>query len=111
MTDQSGVALVARIRAEMAAEGLEPDGRETELLSIAAELQDRIVALERSIAEEGMTSTSPSGIIRLHPAVGEVRQSRLALARVLRGVQVERDGKDKVKQKAARARWDKQNGA
>lgn len=112
MTDQqTGAALVARIRAEMAAEGLEPDGREIELLAIAAELQDRVCELETAISRDGMTSTSESGVVRLHPAVGEVRQSRLALTRVLRGIQVQRDAKDRLKQKAAYARWDKRNGA
>lgn len=109
MTDQqtTGAALVARLRAEMAAEGLEPDAREVELLSIAEDLQNRVSDLERAVALEGMTSLSDSGVIRLHPAVGEARQTRLALARVLRGVQVQRDAKDKQKQAAARVRWDR----
>ena len=46
----SGTALVARVRADMVAEGLEPDGREVELLRVAEDLQDRIVELESAIA-------------------------------------------------------------
>jgi hypothetical protein len=106
MTDQlSGAALVARIRAEMAAEDLEPDGKETELLAIAEALQDRICELEWLIAGEGMSSTSKSGVVHLNPAVGEARQTRSALARVLGGIQMQRDVKDPAKQRAAQARW------
>jgi len=111
MTDQlSGAALVARIRAEMAAEDLEPDGREIELLAIAEGLQDRICELEGLIAGEGMSSTSKSGVVHLNPAVGEARQTRSALARVL-GIQMQRDVKDPVKQRAAQARWSRHNAA
>lgn len=107
----SGAALVARIRADMVAEGLEPDGREVELLSLAEDLQDRIVELEAAITAEGLTSVSKGGLVRLHPAVAEVRQTRAALARVLSGVQLQDDSRDPVKQKAAQSRWRAHNQA
>ncbi len=105
----SGEALVARIRAEMAEEGLEPDAREVELLTLASDLQDRIVELEAAVAREGMTTVTKGGLVRLHPAVSEVRQTRQSLARVLAGVQITEGAKDPVKQKAANARWREHN--
>jgi hypothetical protein len=43
VSESAWAALVARVRAGMAAEGLEPDCRELELLGVAEDLQDRIV--------------------------------------------------------------------
>jgi hypothetical protein len=43
----------------------------------------RIGELEAAISADGLTSTSRRGLVRLHPGVVEVRQSRVALARVL----------------------------
>jgi hypothetical protein len=63
-----GAALVRRLRAEMASEGLEPDGREIELLGLARDLADRIGELESVINSDGLTSTSKGGLVRLHPA-------------------------------------------
>ena len=109
VAEWSGAALVARIRAEMAEEGLEPDARETEMLVLAADLQDRVHELEASIAEGGLTSTSKGGMVRLHPAVPEVRQTRAALARVLAGIQMSEGVKNPAKQKAADTRWRSHN--
>lgn len=108
---QSGAALVARIRAEMAAEDLEPDAKEVELLAIAEALQDRIVELEALIVSEGLSCTSKNGVVHLNPATGEARQTRSALARVLGGIQMQRDAKDPVKQRAAAVRWRGHNAA
>ena len=103
--ESSGSALVARLRGEMDAEDLEPDAKEVELLSIAEALQDRIVELEALIGAEGLSSTSKSGVVHLNPAVGEARQTRAALARVISGIQLREDVKDPVKQRAANVRW------
>jgi hypothetical protein len=111
VSEVSGADLVARVRAEMAVDGLEPDGKETELLAIAEALQDRIVELESLIASAGMSSVSKSGVVHLNPAVGEARQTRSALARVLSGIQMQRSVKDPVKQKAAATRWRAHNAA
>lgn len=89
--ESPGAALVARIRAEMAEEGLEPDGREVELLSLAEQLADRIGELEAAISADGLTSTSKGGLVRLHTGVVEARQSRVALARVLSDIQMRDD--------------------
>ena len=104
-----GAALVARIRSEMKSQGLEPDGREEELLTLAEGLQDRIVELESAIAADGLTSVSKTGVVHLHPAVHESRQTRAALARVLSGIQMEDSSKNAVKQAAAQTRWRQHN--
>ena len=106
-----GAALVARIRAEMAEENLEPDAREVELLSLAEDLADRIAELEKAIEVDGLTSTSKGGLVRLHPGVVEARQTRTALARVLSEIQMRDDSKNPVKQRAADTRWSSHNAA
>lgn len=105
VSESPGAALVRRIREDMAAEGLEPDGREAELLVQAEALADRIAELEAAIEAQGMTSVSKGGLVRLHPAVAEVRQTRTALARILSGIQMRDEAKDPVKQRAAFASW------
>jgi hypothetical protein len=65
-----------------------------------AALQDRIAELESVIAAEGMNTVSKSGVVHLNPAVGEARQTRVALARVISQIQLHDDGKDPVKQRA-----------
>jgi hypothetical protein len=111
VNEPSGAALVARIRAEMAEEGLEPDAREVEFLAIAGGLQDRIAELESAIKQHGLTNVTKGGLVRLNPAAVEARQTRAALARVLANVQMEEDHKNPVKQKAAQARWRAHNEA
>lgn len=106
-----GAALVARVRAEMAVEGLEPDGREIELLALAEAFADRVAELEQAIERDGLTSRSKGGLVRVHPAVAEVRQTRAALARVLAGVQMHDDARDPKKQAAAQSRWRAHNEA
>jgi hypothetical protein len=105
-----GPALVAGIRAEIASQGLEPDGREEELLAIASGLADRLAELETAIIADGLTSVLKTGVV-LHPAVSESRQTRAASARVLAGVQMEDSSKDPVKQQAAQSRWRSHNEA
>ncbi len=104
-----GAALVARIRSEMKSQGLEPDGREEELLELASRLADRLAELEATIVADGLTVVSKSGLVHLHPAVSETRQTRAALARVLSGIEMEDSSKDAVKQAAAQTRWRQHN--
>lgn len=111
VVESPGVALVARIRDEMKSAGLVPDGREEELLALASGLADRLVELEGAIADDGLTTVSKSGVVHLHPAVCESRQTRAALARVLSGIQMEDSSKDSVKQAAAQSRWRAHNEA
>jgi hypothetical protein len=104
-----GVALVRRVVADMHAHGLEPDGREQELLNLAEKLGDRLDALERTIDADGMTYVSKGGLARLHPAVPEARQTAAALARVLGGIDMDGSGKNPKKVAAAQARWRQHN--
>ena len=90
---------------KMKAEGLEPTALEDELLVAAAALQDRILQLEEAIEVEGLTSRSKSGVVHLHPAVAEARQTRSLLRQVLAGISMEDSVKDRTKQKAANVRW------
>ena len=101
--------MVDRIMADMRANGLEPDGREVELLDLARRLADRLAALERAIAADGLSSRLSSGRIVANPLVAEARQTATALARVLAGVQMTESSKDPVKQAAAQARWREHN--
>lgn len=103
--------MVARIVADMRLQGLEPDGKESELLGLAEGLQDRILELEAAISAEGLTTVSKSGVVHLHPAVSECRQTRAVLARTLAQIQMADDVRDPVKQKAAQARWREHNKA
>ncbi len=59
-----GQELVARIVAEMAANGLEPDGKEQELLGLAEGLADRLAELEmvhRGRRSVGDVEVGPGG--------------------------------------------------
>jgi transposase-like protein len=103
-----GDSLVARIVAEMKSNGLEPDSREEELLSVARGLADRLEALEAMIAKDGI-SRKVGGRIVLHPALAESRQIEGTLARCLSHIQLEENHKNPVKQLAAQSRWRQHN--
>ena len=51
-------------------------------LESACRIRDRIVDLDRSVRDDGLMLPSAQGV-RLHPAIAEARQQRLALARLL----------------------------
>ena len=61
----------------------------------------RIGELEAAISADGLTSTSRRGLVRLHPGVVEVRQSRVALTRVLSDMGCVTIQRTPVKQTAA----------
>jgi hypothetical protein len=106
----AGQALVARIRQEMRSQGLEPDGREVELLAVAADLEDQRVSLLAAVRRDGRSKKLDSGRVVLHPGIAEARQTALALTKVLSGIQMEAEkAKDPVKQAAAQARWRSHN--
>lgn len=56
---------------------------ELELLVEACRLLDECEALAAVLAEQGYTVTGSTGQTRVHPAVTELRSSRLALGRLL----------------------------
>lgn len=102
----AGAELVARIVADMRAHGLEPDGREVELLALAEGLADRLAELEACVEDEGLSTVLQSGRVVMNPAVAEARQTRTALATVLGRVSMEEGrAKDPQKMRAAQARW------
>ena len=96
---KAGKALVESILADLAAAGL---------------LRDREVELETVIAGDGLTITSATGFLRVHPAVAERRQTSVALARILSGVALANTTSDSGKVKSARhmraaaSRWAKE---
>jgi len=56
---------------------------ETELLVEVCRLLDQCERLAAVIVEDGETVTGSTGQIRIHPGIGELRGSRLALGRLL----------------------------
>jgi hypothetical protein len=101
-----GRELVDRILDEMAVLGLEPDAKESELLSIAEALANRAEQLEERIAEDGLSITLNSGRVVVNPLVAEARMTRTSLATVLTKISMtEAPAKDPAKQASAQARW------
>jgi hypothetical protein len=94
----------------MHANGLEPDAKERELLTLAEGLADRLAELEESVAVEGLSVVLNSGRIVMNPAVAESRMTRTSLATVLGRVSMtEIPAKDPLKVKAAQVRWAQHN--
>jgi hypothetical protein len=56
---------------------------ELELLTEACRLMDECESLRQAVADDGTTVAGSTGQPRVHPAVGELRQHRLALGRLL----------------------------
>ena len=87
--------------------GVELDEREETLLSAAAEQADAIAALEKDIKARGHIVDGARGGKVLNPAVAEARQGRLALGRLLGGLDLpdSRSLTGLRAAKAANARW------
>lgn len=101
-----GAELVERLRGEMAEQGLIPTSGEEELLTVVADLADRIEVLQQMVVVDGERRVGKDGNVRLHPALSEIRQCEATLARVVRGIQTMEDApKNPVKQRAAQSRW------
>lgn len=102
----AGRALVDRIKSDLAAQGLEPDSKDTELLAVASDIVDRIAVLEKAIAADGLSVTLGDGRILLHPAICEVRQQHIILVKTLNLIETEpRTTKDPKKVRAAQQMW------
>lgn len=85
---------------------------ELALLALACRQADDVAALEDLIASDGLVVEGSAGQPRLNAAVTEVRQGRLALAKLLDQLALpaddDRAGRSPASrkaQKAARARW------
>jgi hypothetical protein len=81
----AGAALVRAIR-EGLPPGVELDEREEALLAAAAEQADALAALEKDIKTRGYMVNGAKGATVLNPSVAEARQGRLALGRLLGGL-------------------------
>jgi hypothetical protein len=79
---QAGQDLIAKITAGLP-DGVELDEREEAILEQAARQADRQATLEDLVAAEGVMTAGSKGQDRLHPALAELRQGALALARLL----------------------------
>lgn len=68
---------------ELARDTFELSETELELLAEAARLLDELEILNHRLEEDGLILTTPSGLVKSHPALSEARSHRIALARVL----------------------------
>ncbi len=101
-----GDALVARLRGEMAEQGLIPTSVEEEYLATAKHLADRIERLQLMVRRDGESRKLKDGRVLLHPAMAEIRQCESVLTRVMGGIStMETPAKDLKKQKTANTRW------
>jgi hypothetical protein len=101
-----GDSLVARLRGEMAEQGLIPTSVEEEHLATAKDLADRIERLQAMVARDGESRKLKDGRIVLHPALAEARQCESVLTRVVGGIStMEAPQPNPKKQKAANTRW------
>ena len=66
-----------------ALKGFELTGSESELLNEVCNFIDEIDELQFTVTRDGVTVTGSTGQTRVHPALGELRQHRLALGRLL----------------------------
>jgi hypothetical protein len=101
-----GDSLVARLRGEMAEQGLIPTSVEEEHLATAKDLADRIELLQAIVARDGESRKLKDGRIMLHPALAEMRQCESVLTRVVGSISTMEDApKNPKKVKAANTRW------
>lgn len=85
------------------------DGRELAILHEAARQADALDAMTKVLASVGYTTTGSAGQQRLHPAVSESRQARLALGRLLDLLHLpddEEPRRDRAQQRRIRRRWE-----
>ena len=104
-----GDLTVAQILEQMAEIGVEPDAKETALLSLAREVIDHIAVLQGIIEAEGRMQVPRTGVTRVHPALVEHRQQTLSLTKVLAQITIGDTSSGVAKniaaQKSANVRW------
>lgn len=107
--ESAGQTLTAAILADLEIQDLEPDSRETELLTRAAAAADRIERLERIIADQGETFVNKAGVVCPSPLLAEVRLQNQILLSALRGIKMDPPttaaGKNAAKSRAGQASW------
>lgn len=85
--------------------------REMEILRLAAGQADDLVRLEDAIKKNGAMVTGSASQLVVNPAIGEARQARLAISRLIGTIALpDEDDEPRTEagkrgQKAARARW------
>lgn len=91
---------------------LELDARERVLLEMAARQADDVAALEAELEASGLTTVGSTGQERLNAAVTELRQARLAVARLLGMIDLPAEGQmaarsepERRARAAANGRW------
>ncbi|MGI8936896.1 MAG: P27 family phage terminase small subunit [Iamia sp.] len=93
------------------AEEYDLDPVERTHLAAAARQLDVVTALEALVAEDGVTTATAAGGTKLHPAVAEARQARVALTKLLGAIRLPAGEAQNLTaagvraQHAARARW------
>jgi hypothetical protein len=89
----------------------ELDARDLAVLEAACRQADDVALLEEAVARDGVTVEGAAGQSRLNAAVTELRQARLALARLLGQVDLPDEERRPVTdasrraQRAANTRW------
>lgn len=78
----SGRALWCQITRALS-DGWAFDERELAILKLACRQADNVAALETVIARDGVMSHGSAGQPVCHPAVGEIRQGRIVLSKML----------------------------
>ncbi len=102
----AGERLVADVLAELAADRLVPDVRESERLHLAAGLADRLAEIRQQLAREGLTTTTAAGGLKPHPLLAAERATVAQIAHLLDGISLEAAPiRDATKQRAAQSRW------
>jgi hypothetical protein len=107
-TPDPGLDLVEAIRTGLPP-GVELDEREQALLDLAASQAGDVAAAEADIAERGYLVDGSRGQQVLNPSIAEVRQSRLALGKLLGQLDLPESTSDAVRtaRRAAERRWSK----
>jgi hypothetical protein len=76
-------------------EGLRFERHERELLAEACRTVDELRRLGEVLAAEGYSTHTGAGGAKLHPAVAERRQQRIALGRLLTALRIPDDNDDR----------------
>lgn len=86
---------------------------EQELLAEVVHTMTEIDALREALAADGVTVAGSRGQARVHPAVNEIRQHRMSLARLLKAIDLPSLDDEEPEswttrnaREAARSRWD-----
>ncbi len=92
----------------------EPSDAETELLVEVVQTITEIDSLKAALTADGVSVQGSMGQKRVHPAVNEIRQHRMALARLLKQLDLSDEEPEteatKAARRAAQARWSQSRG-